>query len=194
MLRVLSFFILFSMFFQSAFALDASVLSVVGAHEPIFTVEKNHNPQNIMVLYTKLNEDCSFQKKSNEPILDFYWLMDKKNYKPIHALIKRSIRNRMKKVLTSDPMQFAIVLTDLSLVKSDIKDPKVSVVSKKAPNGKCVVDALMTLGPAQQNVQILLKTLYTEAKMGLFPSLVSVTLRGAYIRTGQAMSVTYKAK
>ena len=55
----------------------------IGAHQPVLIVEKNVNPENKMVVYTKLDANGHFMADGNWPLLDFYWMMDGKNYKPV---------------------------------------------------------------------------------------------------------------
>src|SRR5882672_1574280 len=51
----------------------------VGAHYPLFLVEKSHHPENITVVYTKLDQHCHVIPEREHdfmPTLDFHWLMD----------------------------------------------------------------------------------------------------------------------
>jgi hypothetical protein len=44
----------------------------IGAHQPVLIVEKNVNPENKMVVYTKLDANGHFMADGNWPLLDFY--------------------------------------------------------------------------------------------------------------------------
>ena len=71
----------------------------VGAHYPLFLVVKSHHPENVTVVYTKLDPHCRVlpdPAHNDQPTLDFYWLMDSTHYKPMAALLKAGIRQRLQ--------------------------------------------------------------------------------------------------
>ena len=73
-------------------AAEVTDIPEVGVHQPILVVEKNVNPQNLMVIYTKVDAKGLFLANpadQDRPVFDFYWLMDGKNYKPVNGMIKK---------------------------------------------------------------------------------------------------------
>jgi hypothetical protein len=125
----------------SAWALRAEVrdLPGIGRHFPLFTFEKNENPQNIMVVYVKLDDEGRFErdpKRPKQPLIGFYWLMNREKYKPVHPLIVHSIRERLHFVSESpDRRSFHIRLSDLDHLKRGMKpvDIDVKVVGQQDP-------------------------------------------------------------
>ena len=133
-----------------------------------------------MVVYTKLDANGRFMADGNQPVLDFYWLMDGKNYKPVNEKIKKEIRERFTAQWSSkDRAALILNVNDLKVMKSDIKEPKMDVYARKAQDGMSV-EAQMTLGPSDGNIRIKLSGIYTEGR-AFPPSVDSVTLKGEQI-------------
>lgn len=173
----------------------------LGAHQPILVVGKNVNPQNIMVIYTKVGADGRFLTNPADrgrPVFDFYWLMDGKTYKPVNGTIKKEIRRRFEcQPSPSDrASHFVINVNDLKEVNADLKDPKVDVYATGS-SGARDVEAQMTLGPSDGNMRIKLSSIYTEGR-ALPPAVYSVTLKGEEIVdgkvTGKKVVRRYEAK
>ena len=192
--------ILFVLFFilniHSTTSWSAPQISQIGKHHPILLVEKNVNPDNTMVVYTKTDEKCQFDSETNgnkSILFDFYWLMNRKDYKPVHKAIKKEIRKSMQidKSAKVDANKFTVKLTNLEKVKTDISDPRLTVTSKIL-EGKCKVEGLIQLGPSDDNAQIRLDSLYTEGRK-FPPAVFSVTLKGVNIKTGKPIARTYRA-
>ena len=140
-----------------------------------------------------------FIKKGKQPVFEFYWKMDRKNYKPVHQMIKNEIRERLSLVSSKDPDRFSVKINDLSEVKNDIADPHLDIraEAEKEADGDCKVEALMTLGPSDQNATINLESIYSESKKTIVPpfhKLIAVTLRGTDIKTGEEISHRYEAR
>lgn len=180
-------------------AAELSNMAPIGAHYRVITVEKSINPENIMVVYTKVDSHCRFitdPAQRDQPVFDFYWLMNRKSYKPVHKLIKGEVRKRLEFELDpSDRHQsFYVRMNDMKEVHHDLRDNRLNVRSENV-GGKCVVSATMTLGPSAGNAKIYLSKVYSEAKKGLImPSLVSISLTGKDVNSGKTISKTYKAK
>lgn len=191
---------------------DVKPAAEVGPHQPVLIFEKNENPQNILVVYTKLNEDCRFIADPSEPslpVFDFYWLMDRTRYKPVHPLIKSGIHDHLrletppvlrpaknddKKVPVWDSLSARIQILDE--LKHDLEEPRVTVKAVKR-EGACTVQALMKLGPSDQNRTIALESIYSESRKVLWPpfrQVVSVTLTGTDVASGEKVKRTYLAK
>jgi hypothetical protein len=169
-------------------AADVTNIPEIGAHQPILIVEKNVHPQNRMVVYTKIDADGYFQadpSSPDRPLLDFYWLMDGKTYKPVNPLIKSEIRKRLELQATPNgrATHFVININDLKEVNSDIKKPKVRVSIGGTADARNV-DAEMNLGPSDNNVRIRVSSIYTEGR-AFPPAVYSVTLKGEEITDGK---------
>lgn len=190
----------------TAFALrlaasEVTTIPQIGAHQPILIIEKNVHPENRMVVYTKVGADGHFVPDPNNPdrpLLDFYWLMDGKTYKPVNPLIKSEIRKHLE--LQADPdgsaNHFVVNINDLKEVNSDIKQPKVRVSIGGSSEDRDV-DAEMKLGPSDNNVRIKVSTIYTEGR-AFPPAVYSVTLKGEEVAkgklTGRKVTRKYDAK
>lgn len=171
-------------------------ISEVGPHYPLFKFEKNENPQNFMVIYSKANADCHLQMANNQPVFDTYWLMDGKNYKKVHRLIKKGIRERLEVVPAGKKDSFFVKLHDLDEVQSDIGDARVRVSSEKS-NKDCNLSATITLGPSDQNKTIRLQKLYSDSTKTIKPpfrKIKSITLSGLEIKTGEKVERTYQTR
>jgi hypothetical protein len=169
-------------------AAEVTHIPEVGVHQPILTVAKNVNPQNLMVVYTKLDASGRFladPADRERPVFNFYWLMNGKNYKPVNRLIKSEIRGRFE--CQSSPSDrathFVIIVNDLKEVNSDLKEPKVDVYASGS-GGARDVEAQMTLGPSDGNMSIKLSSIYTEGR-ALPPAVYAVTLKGEEIVNGK---------
>jgi len=169
-------------------AAEVTSIPEVGAHQPILTVGKNVNPQNLMVIYTKVDADGRFLANpadQGRPVFDFYWLMNGKDYKPVNAMIKKELRRRFE--CQSSPSdratRFVVSMNDLKEVDSDITDQKLDVYAKGS-GGARDVEAQMTLGPSDGNMRIKLSSIYTEGR-AFPPAVYSVTLKGEEIVNGK---------
>lgn len=191
-----------SMMLTASLGLEASEVTnipQVGDHHRIFVFEKNENPQNIMVIYTQVDSGCRFltdRTDGGKPTFDFYWLMERRSYKPVHPLIRGGIQERLEVNPTSDRQLFYVRINDLKEMQQDIQDPRLQVRSR-AVDGRCQVTGSLTLGPSDGNRTIRLTSIYTEAKKTLLPPFrkpVSVTLNGVDVKTGQSVSRKYMAK
>jgi hypothetical protein len=180
---------------------EMAIIPQIGVHLPILTVQKNVHPQNLMVVYTKIDPNGRFladRADPTRPVLDFYWLMDGKDYKPVNPLIKNEIAKRLE--FQSSPADgathFVINVNDLKEVNSDIKEPKMDVYASAA-GGAPDVEARMNLGPSDGNMRIKLSSIYTEGR-ALPPAVFSVTLKGEEIvngrPTGKKITRRYDAK
>lgn len=181
-----------ALIFFTAFVLrlpagEVTDIPQIGAHEPILVVKKNVHPENLMVVYTKVDADGHFVPDPHDPkrpILDFYWLMDGKAYKPVNPLIKSEIRKHLElQAGASDANHFVVNLNDLKEVSSDIGQPKVEV-SVDPAGGSHDVEARMNLGPSDGNVRIRLTSIHTDGR-AFPPAVYSVTLNGDEVANGR---------
>lgn len=180
-------------------AQEQGVSEAIGAHTPILKVEKNENPQNLMVVYTKVNpETCAFDTSKGKPVLDEYWLMDGSKYKPVHPMIKNAVRDRFvldEKAYRSRG-EFRVHLKDFHELKSDLGDePTFRVTSAKGPKG-CKTDVTMKLGPSDGGKEIAIESIYADSSKKVLPpfrKLNSLTLTGRDVATGAEIKKTYSA-
>ncbi len=194
----------FSLFFSVALASSAQarskepVVSIpeIGAHTPILKIEKNENPQNLMVVYTKLDpKTCAF---AEGPVLDEYWMMDGSKYKPVHPLIKQGIQKRFEldQNAFKSSQRFLVRLRDFNELKSDLgSEPTFEVTTEKASSG-CGAQVTMTLGPSDHNRKIEVDSIYADSAKKILPpfrKLNSLTLIGRDVATGEAIRRTYSS-
>ncbi len=175
-----------------------SSFAPIGRHYPIFRVEKNENPQNILVAYTKLKDDCTLDEMSKEsgPI-DYYWLMDGASYKRVHPLIKSGIRRRLEVSSPPTRQSFAIRLIDLKELDQDLGIATLTVSGHPLKNGGCDTQALIRLGPSDHNRTVQMASISTESVRTLWPpfrKIKSVTLVGRDQKSGEPVSRQYFAR
>lgn len=191
--------LLLSKVFLFAWALRAEVhnLPEVGRHFPLFTFEKNENPQNIMVIYVKLDGDNRFEKDPkhpDRPLIGFYWLMNREKYKPVHPLIARGIRERLHFVSQApDRRSFRIRLSDLGSLKPSAKDIDVKVIEGSEPS----VEASLTVGSPGHARKIKIDRIYSQAHKTFLPpfrKVDAVTVYGETLAGGDPVSRTYSAR
>jgi hypothetical protein len=194
--RIISVFAAFSLCSASG---EVENIPEIGVHQPIVTVRKSVNPQNLLIVYTKEDANGRFiAAEGKRPVFDFYWLMGGKNYKPVHGLIKKEIRKRFEcqPSPANRATHFIISVNDLKEVNCDIEEPKIDVYASGA-GGTSEVEALMSLGPSDENMRIKLSSIYTEGR-SFPPAVYAVTLEGEEIvdgkRTGKKVKRRYDAK
>jgi hypothetical protein len=183
----------------------------VGEHYPLFLIEKSHHPENITVVYTKLDTHCHVipdREHGFLPTLDFYWLMDATRYKPMAGPLKAGARKRLKFIDANgsqgDPTAFAVRTDDLSRVQHDLQSPTVQIQAERQGDA-CVATALITLGPSNGNVTMKVESVSTKTepitllkKMRAMADpdsiqIYAVTVKGTDVATGQPIERTYYA-
>jgi len=183
----------------------------VGEHYPLFLIEKSHHPENITVVYTKLDTHCRVipdREHGLLPTLDFYWLMDATRYKPMAELLKAGVRKRLQFLdihgSQSDPTAFAVRTDDLSRVQHDLQSPTVQIKAERQGD-VCVAIAFMTLGPSNGNATMKVESVSTKTEpMTLLKKMramtdpdsiriYAVTVKGTDVVTGQPIARTYHA-
>src|SRR4249920_3064256 len=142
----------------------------VGEHYPLFLIEKSHHPENITVVYTKLDPHCRVipdRQHGFLPTLDFYWLMDATRYKPMAGPLKADARKRLQFIDANgpqgDPTSFAVRTAELSHVQHDLQNPTVQIKAERQGDA-CVATALMTLGPSNGNATMRVESVSTRTE------------------------------
>ena len=183
----------------------------VGDHYPLFLVEKSYHPENVIVVYTKLDTNCRVipdREHGFMPTLDFYWLMNETRYKPMAGPLKEGARKRLQFTDANwhevDPTSFAVRTGDLSRVKNDLQSPTVQIKTGRQGDA-CVATASMTLGPSNGNATIKVASVSTKTeaitllkKMQAIADpdsiqIYAVTVKGTDIATGKSIEHTYNA-
>lgn len=182
-------------------ALTFSSLTVLGAVErQLFTMEKNYNAENIMIIHTQTDQDCRFvtSPKNNEKnYLEFYWLMDGKSKKEVHSMIRAEIKNRVQfQGINSTRDSFKVKLNDLSELRHDLTDTTMEVVSEMI-QGECTVKSILTLGASAKYRKMDLKRTYcsvTKNLIGVPNGCSYLLLEGIDIATGEKFSVKFNKR
>ena len=168
---------------SSIFAQDVTDIPEIGPHQRIFTVEKNVNPENLVEVYTKVDGQCRFvtnPANRDEPVFDFYWLIDRGSYKPMNSFFKNEFHKRMTFVSGGTSIRFQLEANDLKEVKHDLgSNPRFDVMAISSRTA-CDVRAFITLGPSDNNARIRLDTIYGEGR-AFPPKVYAVTLKGEVV-------------
>ena len=186
-------------FVGSAASAGISDFAPLGAHYPAFRIEKNENPENVMIAYVKLNSKCEFEQDAgngSRPIFDFYWLMEGVRFKPVHRLIKRGIRNRLEIVWqVSSKHSFRVRLNDLKELQHDLPKREFTVSAVRSGEG-CSVFARIQLGASDREQTLTLSRIHFESGRVFLPPfrrIEAVTLIGSSVATGKAVQHRYVA-
>lgn len=195
--------LLIVIFFVGRRAFPAGVISTVpeiGPHTPLILVEKSENPQNKMVVFTKLDsKTCAFTLTSGKPVFDEYWLMDGEHFKKVNQLIKNAVTDRFEldRQAFRDRQKFLVHLKDFSELKSDLGSaPTFEVTVKKGASSDCNASVVMKLGPSDHDRSISIDSIYADSEKSVLPpfrKLKSLTLQGKDVATGETIRRTYSA-
>lgn len=143
-------------------------LAPIGRHHPVFVVEKNENPQNIMVAFVKLGKDCRLApdpERPGLPLFDFYWLMDGKRYKRVHPLIKAGVRSRMEIVSSAkNGRSFEMRLNDFKELRGDFAGARLTVSVEGAP---CQPVTELALNAATPPIRLI--SIYSDSRKTFLP-------------------------
>jgi hypothetical protein len=186
-----------------------TTIGEVGEHYPLFFIAKSHHPENIAVVYTKLDTDCRVipdREHGRLPTFDFYWLLDATRYKPMAGPLKAGARKRLQfsdaNGSQNDPTAFAVHTNDLSRVQHDLQSPTVQIKAGRQGDA-CVATAFLTLGPSNGHATIQIEsvstrtepiTLLKKMQAMVDPDAIqiyAVTVKGIDIATGQPIERTY---
>ncbi len=182
---------------QAARADEAIQNPEYGTHYRLFTFEKNENPQNILIIYTRLDDQCRFKPLSSvdpRPVVDFYWMMNRQTVKPVNGMIRSAIRKRLEvESLSQDRTSFSARIKDFRELKHDLKEARFRIVAKKK-GGSCDVDTLIPLGPSDGEKLVRVETVYSEAKKTFLPpfrKVTSISLIGETAASGDPITKKY---
>lgn len=171
----------------------------IGTHFRIARFFKNENPQNILVVYAKLQAGCAFEREGGLPKLGFYWLMNGDRYKPVHSLIQNAIRKHARfEALSEDPAMsrvFEIAVQKNKKLGAEISGARMRIRAR-ADNQTCVVE---TLFPTEKDSKrlFLVESFFGESRKTLLPpfrKLTSITVRGILPESQTPMRRYYSIK
>lgn len=171
------------------------------SEKPLFTMEKDHNEENIMMIHAQTDNNCKFitsTKNSEKNYMEFYWLMNNgKSKKEIHPMIRSTIKERVQFLgMNNTRDSFKIKLNDLTELRHDLSDTTMEITSEII-NGECQVKSILTLGASGRYRRIDLdKTFCKVSKnfLGVPNGCRSLDIIGKDIQTDEEVKVTFKAR
>ena len=162
----------------------------------LFTMEKNYNPENILIIKTQTDENCKFVKTQDQ-YLGFYWLMGGAIKKEIHSLILSQIKEKVKFVSMNENVDsFKVRMNDLNDLKNDLEDISLET-SSTFINGNCKVKTIIKLGPSAKYRKLNLKRTYCEVStnwVGIPNGCKFLELSGKDDDTGEDLKVRFNKK
>ncbi len=167
----------------------------------LFTMEKNHNPENIMMIHTQTDEDCKFissSKNREANLIEFYWMMNHgKSKKEVHSMIRSEIKKRVQFHNFGDfGDSFKISLSDLNELRHDLSETSIEVTSQMS-EGNCIVKSVIDLGASGQNKRMDLKRTFCEVSkniVGIPNGCRVLHLEGTDVDTGEPLKIRFKKK
>jgi hypothetical protein len=174
---------------QTAFANES-------IEQRLFTIEKNYNPENVLIIKTQTDDNCKFVKTQDQ-YLGFYWLMGGTVKKEIHSLILSQIKEKVKFVgINENDDSFKVKMNDLNDLKNDLEDISLET-SSAFINGNCKVKTILKLGPSAKYRKLNLKRTYCEVSknlIGIPNGCKFLELSGTDDDTGENLKVRFNKK
>jgi hypothetical protein len=185
----------------SLMIISLSLQVLAQTERKLFTLEKNYNPQNILVIHGQTDKDCKFvtsPKNAERNFVEFYWSMNLGNEKKeVHPAIRDEIKNRFKFLgATSARDSFRMRLNDLTEVKHDLVDTSLEVQSELL-NGKCNVKSILVLGASSKYKKINIQRLFCDVSknlVGIPNGCNYIELHGQDADNGEKISVKFNRK
>lgn len=165
----------------------------------LFEVEKSFNPQNILVVYARVQATCEVQPipdAGSLHLFDLHWLMNGTTFKPTHRLIKKAARKRfVAQSLEKNGLSFTVRLTDLKELHHDLPSDNIHVKIVREPPGNCRSRVLLKLGPRHANRTMAIETIYSEAKtfFSIPIGIHFIELRGTDIHSNEPMVARFNS-
>ena len=161
-----------------------AVLAENNVEKKLFTMEKNYHAENIMVI-------------NSHDFLDFYCLIDGKNRKEVHPMIRSQIQEKVKfSNINNQRDRFKIRMNDLSELKHDLEDITMEI-SSSITNGNCQVKSVLKLGPSARYRKLNVKRTYCEVStnmVGVPNGCKYLELQGLDSDTGESLKVRFFSK
>jgi hypothetical protein len=167
----------------------------------LFVVEKNFNPENVLIVHSQTDKDCKFipsPKNAEGNFVEFYWSMNLgRETKEISSTIRGEIKNRFK-FLGINPRRdsFRMKLNDLTELQHDLNETSIEVQSE-IQNGKCNVKSLLMLGASGKYRKLSLKRIYCDVSknlLGIPNGCNFISLEGQDADNGEQISIRFKNK
>ena len=163
----------------------------------LFTVEKSKNPQNILVVYCVVNEQCEFERipdAGHDHLFDMHWLMDGTTYKRTHPIIKKMARKRFVAQNAADHCKcFDVRLADLKELVHDLPSDIIHVGTFRDGSGRCRARARIQLGPSGGYRALQIESIYSKARtlMGIPIGIHYIELRGIDVENSRPLSIRF---
>lgn len=163
----------------------------------LFVVEKSKNPQNILVVYCKVNSHCEFQRIADagrDYLYDVYWLMNGTTYKRTHPVIKKMARKRfIAQKAAGQTGSFDVLLADLKELIHDLPSNRVRIDAYRSPDDRCRIRALIQLGPSGGNRTMQIDSIYSKARtlFGIPIGISYIELHGTDTRNREKISIRF---
>ena len=184
---------------MSSAAQGPVVMDPIGKHHRIFKFEKNENPENILIGYTRLDSGCRFERQAGRPSFDLYWLLDGTRFKDPHRLIKKHVRKSFAHIDADVSKPGVSDVFEMRLIESkdmntSLKEATIRVNASKG-KGSCNVETLASFRqPDGEMRTITLKTIRSETKktwMPPFRKIISITLEGESVTDGRLVTQVF---
>lgn len=181
----------------SAIVMALALISSAQATErKLFTLEKSMNSENILMIHTQTDDNCKFIAGDNGYV-DFYWLMDGLNKKPVHPMIRSKVSERVAFAgINESRDSFKVKLNDLSEINHDLEDTKIEAVAEVV-NGACEVRSIVKLGASAKYRKMNLKRTYCQVDknlVGVPKGCKYLELSGIDADNGEALKVRFRGK
>jgi hypothetical protein len=182
----------------SAEASQSFDFAPAGRHYPLFKFEKNFNPQNILIAYTRLDSQCRFIEKDPARILDFYWLKDGSERKDAHPLIKKNIRDRLESVRAEprvgESAATAFQLKDTKALNGSMSSVRMEI-DVKVENGGCDVETTARYKVGQKTEAVVVEEIKADTTRTFLPpfhKVQTITFIGKNLETGKPVTQVFK--
>lgn len=182
---------------DSSWAAEINEISELGRHHRILILEKSENPQNQIAVFTKVDRQCRFINEdtgTKRPLLDFYWLLDRKRYKPIGRFAKYRVRKKIfvEPTYEANAESFFISSDMINRFHPDLRQSRIEIKAK-IRNGICDVSAVAHLKGSKSPLK--LEKVYSELRKTILPpfrKVLSITLNGESDDSGVKIRKTYR--
>jgi len=126
--------------------LGVTINKYFGEHAPLFVFKKTIYPENIVIVYTKMDRNCNivYDRQKRAPTFGLYWLDDGVRFDPAPQLAAQLLERMPIEPNGNDPTSFYVRLLDLNRVNHDLADDRLLIKSERAGN-TCRVGAYVML-------------------------------------------------
>lgn len=126
--------------------LGMTINKYFGEHVPLFVFKKTIHPQNIVIVYTKMDRNCRivYDRQTGAPTFGLYWLDDGVRYDAAPHLASQLLSRMPVEDVKGDPTSFYVRLNDLGRVNHDLADERLLIKSERHGN-TCIAGAYVML-------------------------------------------------